>query len=288
LLARDWGLWRLAREHPPDVLLTRSPGATHAGRLLSKPSIFDTDNGRSAGLHYRMAAPFASIITTPDCFPADLGPKQIRYPSYKPLAFLHPSRFQPDAGVLDRLGVGSDRYFVIRLVAMQASHDYRETGLPMPLLRQVVEKLDQHGHVFISAEAGLLPEFESFRLPTRPDDFHHVLAGASLCLGDSGSVVQEAAVLGVPAIFVSTFAGRTAPIEELETRYQLVSSFRPTEDARVLSAVDEVLGTSRDEIEHRYRLLLSQKVDLTAWYVDLIQAVARDPDDISSICQAYR
>lgn len=274
LITRDFGIWRLARQFRPDVILTRSPSGTHVGRLLGVPTIFDTDNGKSAGIHYRVAAPFASVITTPDCFPDDLGPKQVRYPSYKPLAFLHPSRFHPDPGIKVRLGIEpSEDYFLIRLVAMQASHDTHERGLPAETLDRALELLCARGRVFISSESALPEHLGTFRLPTRPDEFLDVVAGASLCLGDSGSVAQEAAILGVPSIFVSTFAGRTAPIEELETRYGLVASFQPSNADDVMASLEECLATPSATYQARHEAMLSDKVDLTSWYIDLVRDV---------------
>jgi predicted glycosyltransferase len=275
LMERDRALLRLARGDRPQVILTRSPSGTHVGRLLGVPSVFDTDNGLSAGAHYRAAAPFASVITTPDCFAADLGPKQVRYTSYKALAFLHPNRFQPDPGIRRQLGMADeDKYFLIRLVAMRASHDHHESGFPLDHLDRVVSLLEDHGRVLISSEGPLPDRFTEFGLRTSAGEFHSVLAGASLCIGDSGSVAQEAAILGVPSIFVSSFAGRTAPLEEMEHRYGLVSSFPPHAIERAIGAIADSFATEPDTHRRRHRRMLEEKVDLTSWYVDLVETVA--------------
>lgn len=273
LARRDLALVRLARDFRPDLILTRNPSGTHVGRVLGIPTVFDTDNGKSAGVHYWAAAPFASVMTTPDCFPDELGRKQVRYPSYKPLAFLHPKRFQPDPDVKQRLGVGSSPYYVIRLVAMAASHDRGESGMPMDTLMKVIDVLSERGRVFISSEAPLSPQLSHLALTTPPHDFHHVLSGATLTIGDSGSVVQESAVLGVPAVFVSSFAGRTPPIDELEHRYRLVRSFVPTDTDAIVRTVESGVVGSEDERRQRWSEMLSDKVDLTSWYLDFIDRV---------------
>lgn len=274
LLVRDLTLLRIAREFKPDVILTRNPSGTHIGKALRVPSVFDTDNGRSAGTHYRIAAPFASFITTPDCFPDDLGKKQVRYPSYKPLAYLHPDRFKPDATVRHRLGVTPDQiYFIIRLVSMAASHDLGQSGMPLELVINAVDLLRGQGRVFVSSESVVPPELNDLQLPTSSADFHNVLASAALTVGDSGSVAQESAMLGVPSVFVSSFAGRTAPIEELEHTYGLIQSFKPSESDKVIDAIKSLSRTPSDEFERRRMAMLRDKVDLTSWYLRLLDRI---------------
>ncbi|MGD8412520.1 MAG: DUF354 domain-containing protein, partial [Desulfobacterales bacterium] len=68
LLYRDWVIWKIARDFKVNVILTRNPAGVQAARLTGALGIFDTDDGRAAGIHFRAAAPFANIITTPDCF----------------------------------------------------------------------------------------------------------------------------------------------------------------------------------------------------------------------------
>lgn len=272
MFQRDARLLRIAREFRPDVILTRSPSGTHIGRLMRIPSVFDTDNGKSAGIHWRATAPFASVITTPDCMPANLGRKQVRYPSYKPLAFLHPNRFTPDPDIRSRLGIESNkRYAVIRLVSMTASHDSGEIGLSYELVERAIDVLETDGSVFLSSEKPLPSRFEDFALPTAANEFHSVLAGAGVVLADSGSVVQEAAVLGCPSVFVSSFTGRIEAIRELQTKYGLVQSFHPHESERVLTALASL--PSEVERQRNRAALIDDKVDLTGWYVDLVRNV---------------
>lgn len=271
LLARDRALLRVSKEFRPDLILTRNPAGTHVGRLLGVQSIFDTDNGRSAGIHYWSSAPFASVITTPDCFPNDLGRKQLRYPSYKPLAFLHPHHFTPDPHIRANLGVTADTpVFLIRLVSMSASHDRGETGLNVAQVRQIVDLLSPRGRVFVSSEIDVPADIEELALPTRSAQFHHVLATAKLCIGDSGSVIQESAVLGTPSIFISSFDGRVAPIVELEHRYGVVRSYRPKRFPDALNAIREWSDAEDDFANAIHEQILHDKVDLTDWYLKLL------------------
>ena len=66
----------------PDVIVTRNPAGAQTGRLLGIPAIFDTDDGKAAGIHCWSAAPFAHVITTPDCSDENYGRRHVKYPGY--------------------------------------------------------------------------------------------------------------------------------------------------------------------------------------------------------------
>ncbi|MBW2412218.1 MAG: DUF354 domain-containing protein [Deltaproteobacteria bacterium] len=150
LLYRDWVVWKLARDSRPNVILTRNPAGVQAARLTGAKGIFDTDDGLAAGIHFRAAAPFANIITTPDCLEENFGRKHIKYPGYKQSAYLHPDHFKPDPGVLKSLGIEpGKKYFLVRFVDMIASHDTGESGLSFDDKTRIIELLMRSGRVFI-------------------------------------------------------------------------------------------------------------------------------------------
>lgn len=272
LAQRDWKLWRLARSFRPDVIVTRNPAGVQAARLARVRGVFDTDDGKAVGVHFRTAAPFAHAITTPDCIPDDFGPKHVKYPSYKALAFLHPNRFTPDPSVTHRLGLGERaRYSVVRFVALAASHDRGERGLTATRKRDLIRRLEGHGPVFVTSEAPLPPDLTPYALPTSPDRFHDVLAGAQVCVTDGQSVAAEAAVLGVPAIRCATTTGRIPYLTQIAERYGLVAEYQP-EDARGFEdhvehwASESDLGWRADARDR----LLADKCDLTAWMAEFL------------------
>ena len=273
LASRDWTLFRAGRKLHPDVVLARNPAGMHAARMLRAIGVFDTDNGTSAGIHFRMAAPFAHVITTPACFTEDFGAKHRRFPGYKALAFLHPDHFTPDsAAAYASLGIPEDeQFYIVRFVAMDASHDHHETGLDLQNARKLVDMLRERGHVFVSAEGALPAEFEDYKMRIPPERMHDVLAYASLIVGDSGSMVGEAAVLGTPNIFYGSFAGRLEYLNDLEARFDLSRSYRPEQAAEMIAEADRL--TRGDEkahwAEHRTKML-EECVDVSAWYHDLV------------------
>jgi predicted glycosyltransferase len=277
LAARDLALLRAARRFRPDVILTRNPAGVQVARLLRHAvGVFDTDDGSAAARKCTPAAPFANVITTPDCTTEDYGRKHRRYPSYKALAYLHPDRFTPDPKIRAELGVGSEPYAIVRFVEMVASHDRAESGMPAADKRRVVEELSRHGRVFVSCEGAMPAEYEALRFSVPPHLMHDALASAWVCVGDSQTMAAEAALLGVPSLRCSSFVGRLDYLEELEHRYQLLESFLPDASSRLLGRVGELRPDQAlaGEWAQRRSRMLEDKVDLTGWYRALVDEVA--------------
>ena len=153
LLARDLLVWRTVRRFSPDVILTRSPAGVHAGRLTRTPVLYDTDDGRAAGLLYYVAGPFADMITSPSATADTYGSRHRKYRGYKELFYLHPSRFTADGTIRTELGLSEDeRLFVLRLTAFTASHDYGERGLTREQVDGILRRLQSRGKVVLSSE----------------------------------------------------------------------------------------------------------------------------------------
>jgi predicted glycosyltransferase len=274
LIERDLTLYRAARKFRPDLVLTRNPAGVQVARALR---VFDTDDGRAAGIHFRTAAPFADVITTPDCMPEDYGSKHRRYASYKALAYLHPARFTPDPKIRGVLGVGDDPYAIVRFVEMSASHDRDESGMSTDDKRRVIEQLASRGRVFVSCEGEMPAEFADMRFSVPSHLMHDALAQAWICVGDSQTMAAEAALLGVPAVRCSSFVGRLAYLEELEHRYSLLESFRPIDAPRLHERLEDLYPN--DELattwQQRRATMLADKVELTSWYRELLDELMR-------------
>ena len=277
LARRDLALLRIARRFKPDLILTRNPAGAQVGRLLGIRSIFDTDDGRAAGVHFWSAAPFAHVVTTPDCIGEHYGRRHIQYAGYKQSAYLHPRHFTPDPAVRDALGVSpGEPFFLVRFVEMVASHDLREDGLPREAKRELLARLSRRGRVFVTHEGKLPEELEALRFPLPPDRLHDALAAANLLIGDSQTMAAEAAVLGTPNIRVSSWAGRLRVLDELEQRYRLTRSYRPAQVSEMLQELDRWLERPdlRDDFAARRQRLIEEKVDVAQWFVDFVEAGA--------------
>lgn len=273
LLHRDFFLVRQGINRRPDVILTRNPSGVQAARMLGVTGVFDTDDGRSVGVHYKAAAPFAHLITAPDCLTESFGAKERRYPSYKSLAYLHPAVFEPDPTVRTDLGLNRDQPFaVVRLVAHDASHDRVARGIDSAGAWKIIRALEPSVPVFISAEGKLADALTDRRLVVPPYRIHDVLAAATVVIGDSQTVITEAALLGTPAVRVNTWARSSPHLTELEERYQLAYSFLPEELDRSLGLITEIIkaGDTEELWRRRRDRMLGDKVSLTDWYVDFV------------------
>jgi predicted glycosyltransferase len=273
LLERDRVLYSLGRKFGAELVLTRNPAGVQAARLLGVTGVFDTDDGTAAGIHFRVAAPFAHVITTPDCFTEDYGRKHLKYPGYKQSAYLHPDLFTPNAGVLEPLGVKEgEKFFLVRFVSMHASHDKGESGLGFDAKRAIIERLQAHGRVFITSEGELPEQWRHLQVRIPPHLIHDVLAFASLFVGDSQTMAAEAAVLGTPSLRASTFVGRISYLEELEHRYGLTFAFHPTQAGRLLEKLDLFLAAAdlRGSLRSSHGRLLADKENIAQWFIDRI------------------
>jgi uncharacterized protein len=277
LVHRDWDLARIARSFGADMILTRNPAGAQVGRLLGIRSVFDTDDGRAAGVHFWSAAPFAHVVTTPDCIGESYGRRHVQYPGYKQTAYLHPNHFTPDPGVRATLGVEPGQpLYLVRFVEMVASHDLSEGGLPPEAKREIIERLQRRGRVFVTHEGKLPEELAVLRFPLPPDRLHDALAAADLLIGDSQTMAAEAAVLGTPNLRVSSWAGRLSVLDEIEQRYGLTHAYRPTQVKEALAHLDSWLEQPnlRELYADKRRRLLEDKVDVAQWFVDFVEAGA--------------
>jgi uncharacterized protein len=278
LVNRNLALVRHGRRFKADTVVTRNPAGVQAARLLGATGIFDTDDGFSAGVHFRAALPFAHYITSPDCLSEDLGPRHVKYQGYKQSAYLHPDHFTPDPSVVADLGLSrSDRYFVVRFVALQASHDKGEAGMPMSVKRNVIALLQRHGRVLLSSESRIPDEWKHLEIRLPAHRMHDLLAFATVVVGDSGSMPIEAAVLGTPSLHVSSYTGRLRPLNELEHRYGLAWSFTPADSAQFMEKLEELvsLPSPRELVAAGHARMLSEKINVATWFTDFIERAGK-------------
>ena len=276
LVLRDAAIIRLARKFKPDIILTRNPAGVQAARLIGAFGIFDTDDGRAAGVHFRAAAPFAHVITTPDSLLEDYGKKHVTYPGYKQTAYLHPDHFVPNPEVLDMLGVQKGEiFFIVRFVDMVASHDTNESGLSLAAKSEIIKRLKVHGKVFISSEGRLPDQWADMRFSIPPHLMHDAMAYAELIVGDSQTMAAEAAVLGTPSLRVSTFSGRLGYLNELENRYGITVSYHPRDVHLLFERLDELLSDSEklNEMKGVHARILSDKCNVADWFINYLTNV---------------
>ena len=271
LAVRSARLLSLARGFRADALVGPSASFGLIGKLIGRPSfVFCEDDASVVPFFSRLAYPLATHIVTPDCLAFENhGLKQLTYPGYHELAYLHPAHFMPDPAVLGPLGLSPDApFFIVRLVALRGHHDARAQGLAPELARRLVAVLAEHGRVLITSESPLDPELERHRFPLPPEALHDVLAFASLCIGDSQTLIAEAAVLGVPNLRCNSFVGRLAYLEELEKKWGLTRGIAVDDaESLITTAADWLtrLSELKREMQDRRRRMLAGCVDVSDW-----------------------
>lgn len=227
--------WKLARwiiRFRPDVTLSVA-GITTAppARLLGVPNLALTDT-ETARLSNAIALPFADRILTPAWFNGDFGAKHFRYRGFHEWAYLHPDEFRADANVVRVAGVNpAETYALVRLVRWTAVHDRGEQGFTRADLGTLVTQLARKMRVYISSEGPLPRELEPYAARFRYEAIHHILAFASLVVGESPSMATEAALLGVPNVLCSSWAERCGNMQVLARRYGLMHVVSQSADA---------------------------------------------------------
>jgi predicted glycosyltransferase len=272
LLHHTRGLLKVIREFRPDVLTgIHGPAIALAGKLKRLPAVvfYDTEFATQTN---RFVYPLAHSVCTPDCYHGPVRGTHRTYAGYHELAYLHPSRFEPDRTKLARFGVEPEEpYSVVRFVSWQAAHDRREVGLTVEQKLRLVDALAGHGRVLVSSEGTVPTELEPRVIHGPVGDVHHLLAFAQAVVGESATMSSEAAVLGVPAIFVAkTGRGYT---DDLDVRYGLVRNLREMNMDRVLEQVEQLFATPPREFGRAAReRMLNEKIDVTAWMVDYFES----------------
>lgn len=274
LLSRDLTLAKEILRFGADVVVTRNPAGVHAARFTGRVGIFDTDDGSAAGIHFKAARPFAHWLTSPDCLTERWGRRHVPYAGYKQSAYLHPDHFTPDASVLSDLGLAKDEpFFVVRFVAMNASHDGGEAGMSITTKREMLKKLQAQGRVFLSCESKVPDEWAHLSYKLAPHRLLDLMAFARLVVGDSQTMTAEAAFMGTPALRSSTFARRIAYLTEMEQKYGLTWAFHPSEERPFMGKLDQLLALGPDlrgSIAQGRERMLSEKINIAKWFTEFI------------------
>jgi predicted glycosyltransferase len=275
LFARESQIYRIVRGTGPDVL-TAISGAyiVHVGKLLNVPTVVfaDTEHARISHL---VSFPFATAIYTPACFQRDLGGKQRRYEGYHELAYLHPDRFSPDRSVLARLGLNTDEpFFVVRFVSWGAHHDVGQRGFSDVDKRRLIGLLKRYGRVVLTSEVQGASELLDHGVKIPAGQLHHVLGYAAMYVGEGGTMATEAALLGIPSVFVSTLSGGNWC--ELEHKYHLMYALR--DGGAAIEQVRDLLGMDnlRDAWQARRERMLADKIDVTQVILDAVEQVVAE------------
>jgi len=133
-----------------------------------------------------------------------------------------------------------------------------------------VEVLQRRGRVLISSEGALTGDLAGLAARGPVEKIHHLIAHARLVVGESATMSSEAAVLGVPAVFIAT-TGR-GYTDDQERRYGLVRHFTEDQYDMALTAIEEILAARPATWHDARQRLLAEKIDVTAWMTDYFES----------------
>jgi predicted glycosyltransferase len=272
ILIKDIRLHRIARSFKPDIFISRvSPNSSHVSMILKKPHICFADTETSKGYDW-IATPGVDIFLTADSYNRNHGIRQIKYPGYHELAYLHPNRFNPNKNIFKILGLKEgEKYAIVRFVSWAAHHDIGQKGITRGNKILLVKELNKYAKVLISSECNLPDELMPYKINLKPEDMHDILNYAHLFIGESGTMASECAVLGTPAVFINN---NNYGCIDNQASYGLLYQFRETEKDQ-LNAIEKAVELAREEnkgiyLERKDRML-KDKIDVTAfmvWFVE--------------------
>ena len=115
---------------------------------------------------------------------------------------------------------------------------------------------------------------------------HHVMAFASLYIGDSQTMAAEAGVLGVPFVRFNDFVGRIGYLRELEDIYHLGFGIKASAPGSVdqlcarVSELVEMNPAERHEVyQSRRQKMLDEKIDCAkflTWFIENYPASVKE------------
>ena len=273
VLKQDFKLLSFVRENKIEIGLSSGIVLSHISLFSKlKSVVLDDDDDASEPLVVKFGHPFSKVVLTPN--PIVRKTKNANYyDGTHELAYLHPNHFKPDINVLNKIGLSeNDTFFILRFVAFKGHHDGGHYGIDYKQKKEIINYLSNHGRVLITSEKQIEPEFEKFRVPVPPQDIHSLMYYSKLFIGDSQTMISEAAILGVPALKCNTFAGLLSIPNELEQKYGLCYSYHPNEYENFLLHIKQIVDNPRTKEEWKLKLttFLKDKIDVTNFLQDFI------------------
>ncbi len=259
---------RIIKQEKIDITVSiGSPAMAWAAKISGIPHLAfnDTEISVTQRLLY---SPATSKIFTPACLKKSFGRKQVRYYGTHDLAYLRPEYFQPDKNILEQLGVEEgEKYIILRFVSWQASHDLIHRKTESDFKVQMAQKVSKFCKLFISDESSLPAQLEPYRLKNiSSDKLHDAMAFAYAVIGDGSTTLTEAAVLGVPALYISSLANSLGVIDFYK-KYGLLEAVQSPAEA-MLALEDLLDETKQSKREDLRTAMLNETIDVTSYIVE--------------------
>ena len=268
-LFRTIKTYKIAQKFQPTIFLSHgSLIAAFVSKLMRRPHISfeDTYNMEQVNIY----APYTEVILTSNySHPLSLHKHNTSIPMFNALLYLHPNKY----GIPKQDELMQNRYVLVRFVAWNASHDIGHSGMVYEDKVNLIKSVSKYAQVYISSESELPSEFEQYRLRIAPDKIHDILAHASLVFSEGSTMVEEAAMLGTPSIYINNKG--TLYTDLLEEKYDLCYTFAENQIAeatgKALSILQRPDAELRSEWQSKRQHMLNDYIDVTAfllWFVE--------------------
>jgi uncharacterized protein len=266
LFKRNREFYKLAKKFKPDLLISeQGPTTAIMGKILRVPSLIFWDTEVS-NLTNMVCYPLANAVYTPISYTGKVNGHHITYNGYQKLAYLHPNQFKANKEVLKKYNL-PENYTIIRLVSWTGNHDKKDYGFKN--IKEFIEQIKKHTKIIISSEEKLPKSLNQYKLNIEYKDMHDLLAFASLFVGESATMANEAALLGTPAIYLST--SERGYINELQNKYKVVRWYKSQDKA--LAQTIEILDdpNAKKIWNERANKMIKEMVDLTEFMIDVVE-----------------
>ena len=267
-LVFTWKTIKLSISFKPDIYF--GVGFIHfalSSALLRKKFIFIEDTEVAEKLQ-KLLMPFTDSFLTTKAYKKKISPNQIWFNGNLELAYLHPKR------QLSRIiNTVTEKYVLIRFVSWEAFHDIGHQGLSIEAKRKLVREISKSHNVFIASEGELPSEFEQYRLNIPIEKIHEFVSGADLVIGESPTMTTEAAMLGTPAICISSWAcDALGNFEELY-KADLIYCYHPEkEEDAITKAIGLLKIPDLKKIwKKKSEVFINSRIDVTSFMVWFIE-----------------
>lgn len=266
LFKRFYKLLIISTKYKPEFLIGTDATIAYVGFLLRKTRITITEDDYIIIKNLaKLTYPITNWILCPEvCDVGNYCQKKIGYNGYMKLSYLHPDVFKPDNKILSKYNI-KNKFIIIRLAKLTAHHDIGIKGISEEFLKEIIKIVEFQGYtVFISSEKKMENKFVGYQLKINPSDMHHLLYSSELLVSDSQSMSVEAAMLGIPSIRISDFAGCISVLNELEKKFGLTFGYKPNQLQPILNKINELLMDKDLKLTFQNKRInmLSQKINV--------------------------
>jgi hypothetical protein len=245
---------------------------TIIGKIKRVPSIIYNDNDLATVPNLSILFKCADYILCPKS--TDMSRynyKRIMFSGNKALAHLSPKYFKPNPQVLMKYGLYGEKYCMLRLVNLNATHDVKNNiGIHTRALDEIIPRITGRIKLIISSEKKVNDKFHEYLIISDPLDFPHLLANAEYLITDSGSVATEAAVLGIPNILVNSIADQCGVLREMKNIYFIMNYYNNYEKAKdsIIKMIEG--GYDRKQLSNLSKKYVEESDDVNNIIMNLI------------------